>query len=804
MDLTTTGRLLARNTLLNLGTSGVLLGLSLLFVPLMLGAFGAELYGVLTVTWMVLGHLGWLDLGFSRASARLVAREVALGRADRAALWGWTALLTQAALGSAGALVLWGLAPWLVTLLQTQPERRELVILTLRLFAFSLPLDLAARSLTGILQAQQRFGWINALGLFGTLGTYAAYTLGMVRGSDFLTVVYALLALRVLHLAATFWGAVRALPSIGHGSALRSLAGDYGARAREMLRFGGWATLGAVTGPLLLYLDQWVIGMVRGVAALPFYAAPFGLLGRLAVLPASLTTTLYPALTAMEVRAEWQRLEGYFVRAHRYLLLPLIPVLFVLFVWADEIFRLWIGPEFARQAALPFRVLLMGAGVALMAPLSGAVLEAVGRPDLLARLYLAELPLNLVAVLLFTRAYGIVGAAASYTLRALGETAVLWVLLFRVLPLSGRRFLGEGLLPAAIPAGLLGAAAWWIGDARLESPTAWIGTGVALAGYAASIPLFLLDDGDRRFLGQLPGGRGLLGLTVRAFQIARALRRWLDRWGLAELPLLGGVARRVRRRWFEGSYADEEAVVTVRVDGLRLALPGRFLPHFVFQDYEPVTKHAVRELLRPGMTVIDVGAHIGYYTVLAGKLVGETGRVHAVEPAAENLEILRQNIDLNRVRRVTLHPYAAGRERGRRAFHLTGSSDSHGFYPHPLTKTVRTIEVDVVPLDEVVHGPVHLVKVDVEGSEIEVLRGMRRILTENPEVALGIEWNPACMRSAGVDPLELPRVLQELGFGRIDVLDDHGRRIRRLDEVLPRVRTGEVPRSWYVNLWARR
>jgi hypothetical protein len=102
-----TGRLLVRNTLLNLGTGGVLFVLSLLFVPLMLGAFGAELYGVLTVTWMVLAHLGWLDLGFSRASARFVARDLALGRADRAALWGWTALLTQSVLGSCGALVLW-------------------------------------------------------------------------------------------------------------------------------------------------------------------------------------------------------------------------------------------------------------------------------------------------------------------------------------------------------------------------------------------------------------------------------------------------------------------------------------------------------------------------------------------------------------------------------------------------------------------------------------------------------------------------------------------------------------------------
>jgi FkbM family methyltransferase len=97
------------------------------------------------------------------------------------------------------------------------------------------------------------------------------------------------------------------------------------------------------------------------------------------------------------------------------------------------------------------------------------------------------------------------------------------------------------------------------------------------------------------------------------------------------------------------------------------------------------------------MTVIDVGAHIGYYSVLAGKLVGETGRVHAVEPSAENREILRRNIDLNRVRSVTLHPYAAGRERAT-------SLSSHRLQrlsrllPASAGKTVRTIEIEAVPL----------------------------------------------------------------------------------------------------------
>src|SRR3989442_15643502 len=102
----TAGDRLARNSLLNLCTGMCLVGLNLLFVPLMLNVFGAELYGVLSVTWIVLANLSWLDLGFSRAAARYVAQDMALGDFDRAALWTWTAVASQTFLGLLGALVL--------------------------------------------------------------------------------------------------------------------------------------------------------------------------------------------------------------------------------------------------------------------------------------------------------------------------------------------------------------------------------------------------------------------------------------------------------------------------------------------------------------------------------------------------------------------------------------------------------------------------------------------------------------------------------------------------------------------------
>ena len=259
-----------------------------------------------------------------------------------------------------------------------------------------------------------------------------------------------------------------------------------------------------------------------------------------------------------------------------------------------------------------------------------------------------------------------------------------------------------------------------------------------------------------------------------------------------------------RRKWFWLSHDPKAESVQIHRYGVRLQLPARFVNHYVFHDYEPVTRRTLLGHIKPGMTVGDVGAHIGFYSLLASKKVGASGKVHAVEPSEDNLRYLNENVTLNGCRNVGVHPYAVGSRRECRTFHLTGSSDSHGFYRHPLTETVREVEVQAVPVDEIIQEPIHVLKVDVEGAELEALEGMRRTLSDNPGLALCIEWNPACMRNAGYDPLELPAELRRLGFGGIRVLDDMESRVRKVEDAEAVVRSGSAPDHWYVNLWAER
>lgn len=170
--------------------------------------------------------------------------------------------------------------------------------------------------------------------------------------------------------------------------------------------------------------------------------------------------------------------------------------------------------------------------------------------------------------------------------------------------------------------------------------------------------------------------------------------------------------------------------------------------------------------VRPGTVVVDVGANIGYNTLYAGHKVGAGGRVYALEPAQDNLAVLYANLLANHVRNVTVLPFAAGQIHEQRRFFLRGATSAvnslyaDNFYA-PITDAVQ---VSVAPLDDLVAEQPDLVKIDVEGAELEVLGGMRRIL-QAPAVRLIVEWHPLLQQSAGHAPDALPHTLLRHGFG---------------------------------------
>jgi FkbM family methyltransferase len=204
---------------------------------------------------------------------------------------------------------------------------------------------------------------------------------------------------------------------------------------------------------------------------------------------------------------------------------------------------------------------------------------------------------------------------------------------------------------------------------------------------------------------------------------------------------------------------------TVRLGGANVHVPGSRRIRLSVVAGNLKIHRLLDRFVRPGYTVVDVGANIGYNTLHAARLAGAGGRVIAVEPTPDNLEVLRHNIQAAGLGNVTVQPVAAGRSPETRRLFVRGARSAVNslFAESCYASVTDVLHVPVVRLDELVDGTADVVKIDVEGAELDVLGGMTRLMRARPK-ALIVEWHPKLQTMAGYAPEDLPRWLLDRGW----------------------------------------
>jgi len=191
--------------------------------------------------------------------------------------------------------------------------------------------------------------------------------------------------------------------------------------------------------------------------------------------------------------------------------------------------------------------------------------------------------------------------------------------------------------------------------------------------------------------------------------------------------------------------------------------------------YEPGTTKVVGKLLRPGMIAVDVGAHIGYYTRLFAKLVGKHGKVYAFEPNPETFAILEHNTkafpNVDRFNAAVLdkEEFAVFYQSANSGANSLWSTNTRGQPTGSILVRTTTLDKVLVPLLGNVQP--HLVKVDVEGAELEVFEGMRGLISRAADLALIVEYNSSCLVARGLESHLLIETIQSLGF-TISAIDE--------------------------------
>jgi len=217
-----------------------------------------------------------------------------------------------------------------------------------------------------------------------------------------------------------------------------------------------------------------------------------------------------------------------------------------------------------------------------------------------------------------------------------------------------------------------------------------------------------------------------------------------------------------------------------------------------YRAFKTYTDRAERKLLRSvlsaGAVVVDAGANIGVYSQFLSRCVGPTGVVHSFEPSPENFRRLQSAT--RKLANVRLCQVAVGEYSGKSKLYVSDQLNvDHRTYATEEDSR-PAVQIDAIALDNYFEPDQHvdLIKMDIQGYELHALRGASRVLADNPDAKLLLEFWPYGLKQAGVNWVELMDVLQTKNMS-VSQVTNHGLVPFRSDSVM-------VSPEWYVNLFA--
>ena len=430
---------LGRNFIYNL--IGYLLPtlLAIATVPAYLHAIGAERYGVLAIAWLILGYFGLFDLGLGRATTQRIAALRDATPHERAVALD-TALATNVAIGVIGAAILWPVAWYMFAhSMDMSPVLRAEAVAAAPLLGLAVPVGTTMGVLSGALSGREQFLNVNRISVTST-ALFQLIPLGVALfvAPNLPLVLTASILARVIGLV-MLWRACRREFGVVSGRLW-----DRG-QLKGLLAYGGWVTLTALFGPLLVFADRFMIGALIGAVAVTVYVVPMEATRRLAGIANSMANTLFPRL-AVASGEEALRLSALAVGTlYALLTAPVAGALFVM----DPLMRLWVGDAIGSQAAPLARIFLIGYWFNTFANIPFARLQADGRPDVVSKFLLIETPFYFGGMWFGLHQAGLWGGAVVFAIRTVVDGSLMFAVANRRLDHAVTMLTSLALLTAA-------------------------------------------------------------------------------------------------------------------------------------------------------------------------------------------------------------------------------------------------------------------------------------------------------------------------------------------------------------------
>ena len=287
--------------------------------------------------------------------------------------------------------------------------------------------------------------------------------------------------------------------------------------------------------------------------------------------------------------------------------------------------------------------------------------------------------------------------------------------------------------------------------------------------------------------------------------------------GIGNLPGVRAFYATLFRHLWPGEKVIEIQGSKMYVDFEKLPEPYQetFRSYITSRNWEEPTTAMFKRVVKEGDIVLDLGANIGYFTLLATRLVGNKGKVYAFEPEPTNYSLLTKNIELNGYDNVIPEQKAVSNVKGMTKLFLSDKdTGAHTLRQHHAEREFATkqlgkfVEVESVVLDEYFEDreqSINVIKMDIEGAEMAALSGMDRILKQNQDLKIFSEFYPSAIREFGDLPEEFASKLMDdyhFSISAIDYIPKRAKgyvKVNSVDELMSLLKGQEV-----VNLFLER
>lgn len=399
----------------------------LIVFPLIISSYGIERFGILTLAWAIIGYFSLFDLGLGRALIQIVSVSLAknIPKNEIAELIR-TGFRLMWLLGIVGGVLLWLVSPYMVTsLLKVNPDFVSESMAAFSVLAFCIPIVVHTSAMRGVLESLHLFKVISLIRMVMGVGTFVVPYIASLYSNSLSYAIHGLILIRIF-----VW--ILYSLAIRNTGVLHSEGKSFASKwMKPLFSFGGWMTITNVIGPIMVYMDRFLIVAVLGAASVSFYVAPYEVITKMWVIPAAISGVLFP-LFAKEWDTDPKRSALRLDKGIKYTFIAIYPASVLLVFFASEWLSLWLGDEFSFQGRLVVVWLVAGVFINSISQIVFANVQGAGRSDLTAKLHLVEILPYLALLWWALHSWGIAGAAFVWFVRVVIDLIGLIIFVDRI------------------------------------------------------------------------------------------------------------------------------------------------------------------------------------------------------------------------------------------------------------------------------------------------------------------------------------------------------------------------------------